>query len=153
MAPNRPTLISRSFSVRTIRITLLLGLITVAAAVLSSTSLAGTLSQKFFARAAALVTSSQMAPANHTLSLEEAAAPAVSTTMLVERRGHTATRLADARVLIAGGENGTGTLNTTEIYDPASGTFSAAANMATARADHSATLLADGRVLIAGGRN
>ena len=73
--------------------------------------------------------------------------------MLVERRGHTATRLADGRVLIAGGENSGGTLNQTEIYDPASGTFSAAANMSAARANHSATLLADGRVLIAGGRD
>ena len=142
-----PTLFSRS---RT-RIALALGLIVVAASILSSTSLASTISQKFFVRAAAIVTG--VAPVSHTVSAEEAAAPADSTTMLVERRGHTATRLADGRVLIAGGENGSGTLNETEIYDPAAGTFSAAANMTTARADHSATLLADGRVLIAGGNN
>src|SRR6185295_10016804 len=154
MSPNRPTLLSRSISTRTIRIALLFGLIAVTASVLSTTSLAGTISQKFFTRAVALVTGQQMAPASHTLSAEEAApAPVESTTMLVERRGHTATRLADGRVLIAGGENGSGTLNETEIYDPAAGTFSAAANMGTARADHSATLLADGRVLIAGGHN
>jgi hypothetical protein len=55
-------------------------------------------------------------------------------------------------VLIAGGENNGGTLNQTEIYDAASGTFSTAANMDAARAGHSATLLTDGRVLIAGGR-
>src|SRR6185503_18679389 len=143
----------RSFSTRTTRIVLLLGLIAVAASVLSSTSLASTISQKLFTRAVALVTGGQMAPASHALSTEEAAAPAVSTTMLVERRGHTATRLADGRVLIAGGENSTGTLNVTELYDSSSGTFSAAANMTTARADHSATLLADGRVLIAGGHH
>src|SRR5690349_13898481 len=153
MAPNRPTLLSRSISTRTIRIAFLLGLIAVTASVLSSTSLAGSISQKFFNRAITLVTGGQMAPASHTLSAEEAAAPVESMTMLVERRGHTATRLADGRVLIAGGENGSGTLNQTELYDPAAGTFSAAANMATARADHSATLLADGRVLIAGGHN
>ncbi|HSE17617.1 MAG TPA: MBG domain-containing protein [Pyrinomonadaceae bacterium] len=152
MAPNRPTLISRLFSTRTTRIALLLGLIAVAASVVSSTSLAGTISQKFFTAIAGGV---QMAPETHALSHEEeaAAAPALSTTMLVERRGHTATRLADGRVLVAGGENSTGTLNETELYDPSSETFSAAANMATARADHSATLLADGRVLIAGGNN
>src|SRR5215213_5305347 len=152
-APNRPTSSIRSLSTRTIRITLLLGFIAVTASVLSSTSLAGTISQNFFARATALIAGGKMAPASHALSAEEAAAPVESTTMLVERRGHTATRLADGRVLIAGGENGSGTLNDTEIYNPTSGTFSAAANMATARADHSATLLADGRVLIAGGHN
>jgi len=135
MAPNRPTPSSRSFSIRTTRIALLLGLIVVAASVLSSTSLASTISQKFFTRAVALVTGTQMAPASHALETEEAAAPAVSTTMLVERRGHTATRLADGRVLIAGGENSTGTLNETELYDPSSGAFSAAANMTTAVTD------------------
>jgi galactose oxidase-like protein/Kelch motif protein len=144
-----PTLFSR----RRTRIAFLLGLVVVAVSILSSTSLASSISQKFFARAAAIVTGAQMAPASHAVSIEEAAAPAVSTTMLVERRGHTAMRLADGRVLIAGGENSTGTLNETELYDPSSGSFSAAANMATARADHSTTLLADGRVLIAGGNN
>src|SRR6187549_2234804 len=117
-----PTLFSRSYT----RIALLLGLIAVAASVLSTTSLASTISQKFFMRAAAIVTGAQMAPSSHALASEEAAAPAVSTTMLVERRDHTATRLADGRVLVAGGENSSGTLNETEIYDPASGTFSAA---------------------------
>jgi hypothetical protein len=73
--------------------------------------------------------------------------------MATERRGHTATRLADGRVLIVGGENSSGALNETEIYDPASSTFSVSGNMSTARVDHSATLLTDGRVLIAGGRN
>jgi hypothetical protein len=153
MAPKHPTLFSRSFSIRTTRIALLLGLVAVAASVLSSSSIASTISQKFFARAAAIVTGGQMAPASHALSVEEAAAPINSTAMLVERRGHTATRLADGRVLIAGGENSNGTLNETELYDPSSGSFSAAANMSAARADHSATLLADGRVLIAGGHN
>ena len=56
-------------------------------------------------------------------------------------------------MLVAGGENSTGALNGTEVFDPAAGTFSAAGNMSAARVDHSATLLADGRVLIAGGRN
>src|ERR1044072_2460319 len=143
-----PTLFSRSRA----RIALALGLI-IAASILSSSSFASTISQRFFVRAAAFVTGGQIAPASHAVSVEEAAAPADSTTMLVERRGHTATRLADGRVLIAGGKNSTGTLNETELYDPSSGSFSAAANMATARADHSATLLPDGRVLIAGGNN
>src|SRR5437773_7702929 len=75
-----------------------------------------------------------------------------SATMSVERRGHTATRLPDGRVLIAGGENSSGVLNQCEIFDPSAGTFSVAGNMGAARVDHSATLLSDGRVLIAGGR-
>src|SRR6185369_17433698 len=80
MAPNRPTLFSRSFSTRTTRIALLLGLVAVAASVLSTTSLASTISQKFFARAAAIVTGAQMAPTSHAVAVEEAAAPVVSTT-------------------------------------------------------------------------
>src|SRR5688572_18680152 len=86
-------------------------------------------------------------------STEFASAAVDNTTMAVERRGHTATRLANDRVLIAGGDNDSGALNQTELYDPTSATFSATGNMGAARADHSATLLADGRVLIAGGRN
>jgi len=64
------------------------------------------------------------------------------------RLGHTATRLADGRVLIAGGLQD----NTAELWDPA--TRSArpiAAHMANAREWHTATLLADGRVLLVGG--
>src|ERR1044071_3429506 len=155
MAPNHPTSFRR-LSTRTIRIALLLGLVTVAGGALSSTSFASSLGQRLFARVATIVSGTQAAPTTHTLDAEveeTAAAPTESTTMTVERRGHTATRLADGRVLIAGGENSSGTLNQTELYDPASGSFTAAANLGAARADHTATLLADGRVLIAGGRS
>lgn len=78
--------------------------------------------------------------------------------LLTGRRLHTATLLADGRVFIAGGEaysaatDTWGTLDTTELFDPLTGIFSAAAPMADARLDHTATLLADGSVLIAGGR-
>lgn len=77
------------------------------------------------------------------------------------RFAHTATLLPNGTVLIAGGfsYSSIGGGNTavaepvasTEIYDPASETFTAGARMAAARGGHAATLLPDGTVLITGG--
>src|SRR5687768_11147542 len=128
---------------------LILAVAMTAMALGSTSSSAGTVGQVLLAKAAAMIAVSSGAQA---LDPEQAAEPQ-SSSLASERRGHTATRLQDGRVLVAGGENSTGAPNWTEAFDPVAGTFSAAGNMSSARVDHTATLLSDGRVLIAGGRN
>jgi hypothetical protein len=55
-------------------------------------------------------------------------------------------------VLVAGGRgSGDVTLASAELYDPATGTWSATGSLNTARYDHTATLLPNGTVVVAGG--
>ena len=66
------------------------------------------------------------------------------------------TLLQDGRVLVAGGQSGgvPNDLDTAEVYDPPTGTFSSVAgSMSDPRREHTQMLLQDGRVLIAGGYN
>jgi len=68
---------------------------------------------------------------------------------------HTATLLPNGQVLIAGGENvisgNQNTLSSAELYNPATGTWTATGSMNTAREYLMGTLLANGQVLVAGG--
>ncbi len=85
---------------------------------------------------------------------------AATQSMTNVRYRHTATLLPDGTVLVAGGidpvpdaqgSGGTTPLDSAELYDPNSGSWTTAPNLAAGRGAHTATLLPDGRVLVAGG--
>ena len=82
------------------------------------------------------------------------------------REQHTATLLPSGQVLVVGGDSccpvlfesraagwggGSNSLSSAELYDPASGTWTATGSLVTARFRHTATLLPSGQVLVAGG--
>lgn len=73
--------------------------------------------------------------------------------LALPRTHHTATVLADGRVLVAGGRaaDGLSTLPSVELFEPKSGRWRAGPPMTVGRSHHAATLLADGRVLVTGG--
>ena len=71
--------------------------------------------------------------------------------MSTVRMQHTATVLADGKVLVAGGRTQNNSLASAELYDPVTNTWSPAGSMTTTRTSHSATLLSNGQVLVVGG--
>ena len=82
--------------------------------------------------------------------------------MTIARDAASAVRLSDGRVLVSGGDVNIGSPDqatipptpdhaTADIYNPATGKFSAAGTLRTSLSGSSSILLRDGRVLIAGG--
>ena len=67
-----------------------------------------------------------------------------SGSMIAVREWHTATVLANGKVLIAGGTNGTSAIGSGEVFDPVAGTFASAGNLVAARFGAGAALLQDG---------
>ena len=79
----------------------------------------------------------------------QAGAPIVFTSsgnLSTARAYHTENLLLDGRVLVTGGSNGLQTYSSTEIYDPATKTWSYSEGMSTRRLRNTATMLPDGRV-------
>src|SRR5262249_49657749 len=78
--------------------------------------------------------------------------------MTVARSEHTSTKLSDGRVLVVGGASTAGDTATSDLFDPATGTFAAAGVILIGatpapRRDHAAVLLGSGHVLVAGGQS
>lgn len=69
--------------------------------------------------------------------------------MQTARRNATATLLRDGTVLVAGGYNGEA-VNSPELFNPKTNSFSPAAKMSTPRRYPTASLLPGGSVLMAG---
>jgi hypothetical protein len=78
--------------------------------------------------------------------------------MTIPRSFHTTTLLANGKVLATGGRIHAGpdyfdfkAIADADLYDPATGKWSATGTMTISRTDHSASLLSNGQVLVAGG--
>jgi uncharacterized protein YjdB len=75
--------------------------------------------------------------------------------MITARRSHTSTLLPNGKVLVTGGfgffPQGEYPLMSAELYDPTTGSFSAAGSMIVPRRSHTSTLLPNGKVLLTGG--
>jgi hypothetical protein len=82
---------------------------------------------------------------------EESLSGQVGQSLSSPRRLLPLVQLADGRVLASGGHDGTRTLSSCELFDPATSQWTAAGSLKVARRNHAAVTLADGRVLVAGG--
>ena len=94
------------------------------------------------------------------LASAQATAPSWSFTgnLNTARHTHTATLLENGKVLVAGGNGSDGnhipvSLDSAELYDPATEMWSSTGNLNIPRESPTATLLQNGKVLLFGGRN
>jgi len=88
---------------------------------------------------------------SETTTVDSTTDEVVPSYVTVPRAAHTATLLSNGMVLLVGGLNQK-YLDSAELYNPATGKFTATAGaLSIPRAYHTATLLASGEVLIAGG--
>jgi N-acetylneuraminic acid mutarotase len=71
--------------------------------------------------------------------------------LVAARYWHTATLLQNGKVLVAGGQNVSQILKSTELYDPVSRTWNRAADLNAFRSEHTATQMQNGKVLVASG--
>jgi WD40 repeat protein len=94
-----------------------------------------------FGLAVATVRAGTVAPSNFSFTGSLATA----------RDGHISTLLPSGKVLVAGGSDGQTALLTSELYDPATGEWTATGNVSAPFVVATATLLPNGKVLVVGG--
>lgn len=92
-----------------------------------------------------------LALAASTLSFAASGAWSPTGTMRSARDGHTATILANGKILAAGGTNNGVVLASAELYNPAAGTWASTGSMNVGRTQARAVVLSNGSVLITGG--
>ena len=77
-----------------------------------------------------------------------AASFATASSLATARYNHSATLLANGKVLVAGGRNTSPSTSfaSAELYDPVTGAWTSVGSLSTARFHHTATLLPNGKV-------
>ncbi len=78
-------------------------------------------------------------------------APPCTGSMNNARQWHTASILTDGKVLVTGGISGTSLLNSAELYDQSTGTWTNTDKMNDGRYQHTSSVLTGGKVLVTGG--